>query len=409
MKTCETTNFFIKQASKLIGLSPRIEKLMLQPKREVRVEIPLERENGQIELFTGYRVQHSNIRGPMKGGLRYHPSVDEDEVRGLASLMTWKTSLLDLPFGGAKGGITCDPLKLTERELETLTRKFVQNIYEIIGPYVDIPAPDVNTNAQVMAWIMDEYSKFRGFSPAVVTGKPVDLFGSLGREEATGRGVAFITDLLCRDLNKKWEEQIVVIQGFGNVGMHAANFIQNYGGKIIAVSDVNGGIFKSDGININDLIKYAKKNKTIRGYPEGTPITNEELLELDCDILIPAALGNVITEENVKRVRAKIIIEGANSPITPEADRILSEAGRIIVPDILANAGGVTVSYFEWTQNIQQLKWTLEEVNTRLEHIMQKAYRAVIDLSRNKKITLREAAYIIALGKVGKSLVLRGI
>ncbi len=392
-----------------MDLSPRIEKLLLQPKREVRVEIALERENGQIELFTGYRVQHSNIRGPMKGGLRYHPSVDEDEVRGLASLMTWKTSLLDLPFGGAKGGIACDPLKLTEKELETLTRKFVQNIYEIIGPYVDIPAPDVNTNAQVMAWIMDEYSKFRGFSPAVVTGKPVDLFGSLGREEATGRGVAFITDLLLKDLNKKWKEQKVAIQGFGNVGMNAANFIYNYGGKIIAVSDVNGGIFKSDGFNVKDLIKFTKKNKTIKGYPEGKPISNEELLELDCDILIPAALGNVITEKNAKRIRAEIIVEGANSPINPEADRILTENRKIIVPDILANAGGVTASYFEWTQNIQQLKWTLDEVNTRLEHIMQKAYRAVRDLSGSKKITLRESAYIIALGKVGKSLVLRGI
>lgn len=392
-----------------MGLSPRIEKLLLQPKREIKVEITLERENGQLELFTGYRVQHSNIRGPMKGGLRYHPSVDEDEVRGLASLMTWKTALLDLPFGGAKGGISCDPLKLTEKELETLTRKFVQNIYEIIGPYVDIPAPDVNTNAQVMAWIMDEYSKFRGFSPAVVTGKPVDLFGSLGREEATGRGVAFVTDLLLKDLNKKWKKQRVAIQGFGNVGMNAAKFVHNYGGKIIAVSDVNGGLFKSDGFNINDLIKFTKKNKTIKGFPEGKPISNDELLELDCDILIPAALGNVITEKNAKRIKAEIIVEGANSPISPEADRVLSKNNKIIVPDILANAGGVTVSYFEWTQNIQQLKWTLDEVNTRLEHIMQKAYRTVSDLSKTKKITLRESAYIIALGKVGKSLVLRGI
>lgn len=392
-----------------MGLSPRIEKLLLQPKREIKVEITLERENGQLELFTGYRVQHSNIRGPMKGGLRYHPSVDEDEVRGLASLMTWKTALLDLPFGGAKGGISCDPLKLTEKELETLTRKFVQNIYEIIGPYVDIPAPDVNTNAQVMAWIMDEYSKFRGFSPAVVTGKPVDLFGSLGREESTGRGVAFVTDLLLKDLNKKWKKQRVAIQGFGNVGMNAAKFVHNYGGKIIAVSDVNGGLFKSDGFNINDLIKFTKKNKTIKGFPEGKPISNDELLELDCDILIPAALGNVITEKNAKRIKAEIIVEGANSPISPEADRVLSKNNKIIVPDILANAGGVTVSYFEWTQNIQQLKWTLDEVNTRLEHIMQKAYRTVSDLSKTKKITLRESAYIIALGKVGKSLVLRGI
>lgn len=409
MKTFEATNFFIKQASKIMGLSPRIERLMLQPKREVRVEITLERENGQLELFTGYRVQHSNIRGPMKGGLRYHPSVDEDEVRGLASLMTWKTSLLDLPFGGAKGGIACDPLKLTEKELETLTRKFVQNIYEIIGPYVDIPAPDVNTNAQVMAWIMDEYSKFRGFSPAVVTGKPVDLFGSLGREEATGRGVAFVTDLLLKDLNKKWKDQKVAIQGFGNVGSNAASFIHNYGGKIIAVSDLNGGLFKKDRFNIPELIKYTKKNKTIKGYGEGEKISNEELLEIDCDILIPAALGDVITEKNAKKINADIIIEGANSPIDPDADRILNENKKIIIPDILANSGGVTASYFEWTQNIQQLKWTLEEVNTRLEQIMQKAYRAVKELAGSKRITFRESAYIIALGKVGKALVLRGI
>jgi glutamate dehydrogenase (NAD(P)+) len=409
VKTFEATNFFIKQASKIMGLSPRIERLMLQPKREVRVEITLERENGQLELFTGYRVQHSNIRGPMKGGLRYHPSVDEDEVRGLASLMTWKTSLLDLPFGGAKGGIACDPLKLTEKELETLTRKFVQNIYEIIGPYVDIPAPDVNTNAQVMAWIMDEYSKFRGFSPAVVTGKPVDLFGSLGREEATGRGVAFVTDLLLKDLNKKWKDQKVAIQGFGNVGSNAASFIHNYGGKIIAVSDLNGGLFKKDRFNIPELIKYTKKNKTIKGYGEGEKISNEELLEIDCDILIPAALGDVITEKNAKKINADIIIEGANSPIDPDADRILNENKKIIIPDILANSGGVTASYFEWTQNIQQLKWTLEEVNTRLEQIMQKAYRAVKELAGSKRITFRESAYIIALGKVGKALVLRGI
>lgn len=392
-----------------MNLSPRIEKLLLQPKREVRVEIPLERENGQIEIFTGYRVQHSNLRGPMKGGLRFHPSVDEDEVRGLASLMTWKTSLLDLPFGGAKGGIACDPLKLTERELEMLTRKFVQNIYEIIGPYVDIPAPDVNTNAQVMAWIMDEYSKFRGFSPAVVTGKPVDLFGSLGREEATGRGVAFVTDLLLKDLKRNWKDETVAIQGFGNVGMNAAKFVYSYGGRVIAVSDVNGGIYNEKGIDIDKLIKYVQKNRTVKGFPDGKSITNEDILEIDCKILIPAALGNVVTEKNARQIKAEIIIEGANSPITPEADRILTEEHKIILPDILANAGGVTVSYFEWTQNIQQLKWTLDEVNTRLEQIMKKAYNQVRELAKNKKITLREASYIIAIGKVGKALVLRGI
>jgi len=409
VKAVEATNFFIKQASKIMGLSPRIEKLLLQAKREIKVEITLERENGQIELFTGYRVQHSNIRGPMKGGLRYHPSVDEDEVRGLASLMTWKTSLLDLPFGGAKGGIACDPLKLSEKELETLTRKFVQNIYEIIGPYVDIPAPDVNTNAQVMAWIMDEYSKFRGFSPAVVTGKPVDLFGSLGREEATGRGVAFVTDLLLKDMNRSWNEQRIAIQGFGNVGLNAARFIHQFGGKVIAVSDISGGIFKKDGLDIPSLIKYATKHKTIRDYPDGERISNQDLLELDCNILIPAALGNVITEHNARDIKAEIIVEAANSPVSPEADKILTENGKIIIPDILANAGGVTVSYFEWTQNIQQIKWTLEEVNTRLEQIMQKGYRSVRELANSKRITLRESAYIIALGRVGKALVLRGI
>jgi len=392
-----------------MGLSKKIEKLLLQPKREVRVQIPLEKENGELDVFTGYRVQHSNVRGPMKGGLRYHPSVNDEEVRGLASLMTWKTSLLDLPFGGAKGGIACDPDALSEKDLENLTRKFVQSIYEVIGPYIDIPAPDVNTNAQVMAWIMDEYSKFKGFSPAIVTGKPVDLFGSLGREAATGRGVVFVTSLLLHDLKKIWNNMRFAIQGFGNVGMHTARFINENGGRVIAVSDASGGIFNSRGIDIPAIEKYARNNRTIKGFSDGKTITNEELIEIDCNVLIPAAMGGVITEKNAKNIRAEIIVEGANSPITPEADKILNELDKLIIPDILANAGGVTVSYFEWTQNIQQFRWNLEDVNSKLERIMAKAYSGTVKLSREKRISLRDAAYIIALGRVGKSLVVRGI
>ena len=392
-----------------MGLSKKIGKLLLQPKREVRVQIPLEKENGELDVFTGYRVQHSNVRGPMKGGLRYHPSVNDEEVRGLASLMTWKTSLLDLPFGGAKGGIACDPDALSEKDLENLTRKFVQSIYEVIGPYIDIPAPDVNTNAQVMAWIMDEYSKFKGFSPAIVTGKPVDLFGSLGREAATGRGVVFVTSLLLHDLKKSWNNMRFAIQGFGNVGMHTARFINENGGRVIAVSDASGGIFNSRGIDIPAIEKYARNNRTIKGFSDGKTITNEELIEIDCNVLIPAAMGGVITEKNAKNIRAEIIVEGANSPITPEADKILNELDKLIIPDILANAGGVTVSYFEWTQNIQQFRWNLEDVNSKLERIMAKAYSGTVKLSREKRISLRDAAYIIALGRVGKSLVVRGI
>ena len=392
-----------------MGLSKKIGKLLLQPKREVRVQIPLEKENGELDVFTGYRVQHSNVRGPMKGGLRYHPSVNDEEVRGLASLMTWKTSLLDLPFGGAKGGIACDPDALSEKDLENLTRKFVQSIYEVIGPYIDIPAPDVNTNAQVMAWIMDEYSKFKGFSPAIVTGKPVDLFGSLGREAATGRGVVFVTSLLLHDLKKIWNNMRFAIQGFGNVGMHTARFINENGGRVIAVSDASGGIFNSRGIDIPAIEKYARNNRTIKGFSDGKTITNEELIEIDCNVLIPAAMGGVITEKNAKNIRAEIIVEGANSPITPEADKILNELDKLIIPDILANAGGVTVSYFEWTQNIQQFRWNLEDVNSKLERIMAKAYSGTVKLSREKRISLRDAAYIIALGRVGKSLVVRGI
>jgi len=405
----DTAQTQLREVSALLNLDPGTADLLAHAKRELIVNFPVRMDDGSLRTFTGYRVQHSNVRGPMKGGLRYHPSVNDEEVRGLASLMTWKTSLLDLPFGGAKGGIACDPDALSEKDLENLTRKFVQSIYEVIGPYIDIPAPDVNTNAQVMAWIMDEYSKFKGFSPAIVTGKPVDLFGSLGREAATGRGVVFVTSLLLHDLKKIWNNMRFAIQGFGNVGMHTARFINENGGRVIAVSDASGGIFNSRGIDIPAIEKYARNNRTIKGFSDGKTITNEELIEIDCNVLIPAAMGGVITEKNAKNIRAEIIVEGANSPITPEADKILNELDKLIIPDILANAGGVTVSYFEWTQNIQQFRWNLEDVNSKLERIMAKAYSGTVKLSREKRISLRDAAYIIALGRVGKSLVVRGI
>ena len=409
MKSFEATNYFIKQASRLMNLTEHIENLLMTPKREVKVRIAMERENGDLAIYTGYRVQHSDARGPMKGGLRYHPSVDDDEARGLASLMTWKTAVVDIPYGGAKGGVAVDTHELTQRELEVLTKKFVDEIHEVIGPMTDSPAPDLGTNAQVMAWIMDQYSKYKGFSPAVVTGKPVDLFGSLGREEATGKGVSIIVNEVFKDLSKGFSDSTFVIQGFGNVGSYTGKFIHELGGKVIAVSDHTGGIYDPEGLDIPELFDYVRERRVIAGFSQGNKITNEELLALECDVLIPAALGGVITGENTKHIRAKIIIEAANAPVTPDADEFLEKKGVLIVPDILANAGGVTVSYFEWVQNIQEIKWSLKDVNRKLEQIMKKAYSGIRDLSRKKAISLRRASYIIALGRVGKAMVLRGV
>mgnify|MGYP005846878713 CR=1 FL=1 len=409
MKVFETATYFVEKASDILDLSNNLKKLLVEPQREVKVKIAIERENGEVAVFKGYRIQHSNARGPMKGGLRYHPSVDEEEVKGLASLMTWKTSLVDIPFGGAKGGINCDPDSLTEKEVELISRKFISSIHETVGPYIDIPAPDVNTNAQIMAWIMDEYSKFAGFTPSVVTGKPVDVFGSLGREEATGKGVHIITALILREYGLSLDGVKVAVQGFGNVGSWASLFLHKLGAKIIAVSDKTGGLYNIDGIDIPSLFSYVKQKKVIDGFYGADKITNEEVLTCSCDVLIPAALDGVINKDIAKEIKAKFVIEAANAPIIPEADEYLNNKNIIVVPDILANAGGVIVSYFEWVQNIQQVRWEYEKVMYELEKYLSNAFKRVKHISKSKKLNLRDSSYVLAIGKVAKAITMRGI
>jgi glutamate dehydrogenase (NAD(P)+) len=399
----------IRRASAILDLGERVEKLLLTPNREVKVEVAVELDNGEVATYTGYRIQHNGARGPMKGGLRYHPTVDTEDVTALSSLMTWKTAVVNIPFGGAKGGINCDPATLSSRELERVTRKFVGNIKEIVGPNVDIPAPDVNTNAQVMAWVMDEYSRFYGFSPAVVTGKPIDLHGSLGREEATGRGVAFVTADIMADLGKPLQGAKVSIQGFGNVGSFAALFLHHRGAKVISVSDVNGALHHPDGLPILDLFDYARVHRGIDGFGEAEAISGDAIFTIPCDVFIPAALGGVLDSDRAEALQAHVVIEAANAPTTPEGDEILRRRGIPVVPDILANAGGVTVSYFEWVQNIQQFRWDGERVNQELKMTMAKAYRDIVQLAKSRRVSLRTAAFILALGRVAKATVMRGI
>jgi glutamate dehydrogenase (NAD(P)+) len=408
MSDSDDTNLYFRKAAQIMDLGARVQALLLTPFREIKVQVPLELDNGDIAVFSGYRIQHNDARGPMKGGLRYHPHVDVEETKSLASLMTWKTALVDIPFGGAKGGITCDPRTLSSRELEQLTRKFIQQIHENIGPYRDIPAPDVNTNPQVMAWIMSEYSKFHGHSPAVVTGKPLDLHGSQGREEATGRGVTYMVTEVLRTHGKPVTGCKVVIQGFGNVGSHTARLIHELGAIVVGVSDVTGGLYDPEGIDIPALLAHVRQTRSIEGFGPGERISNERLLELPCDVLIPAALGDVITTGNVDAIKAPFIVEAANRPITPEADERLEKRAVVVVPDILANAGGVTVSYFEWAQNIQQFKWDLAKVNEELHKTMVRSYEKVLKVATERKISLRTAAFVIAIGRVGKATVLRG-
>ena len=410
MSQLAMVNENIRRAAKVLELGERIEQLLLNPNREVKVEVAIELDNGQVATFSGYRIQHNGTRGPMKGGLRYHPTVDAEEVAALASLMTWKTAVVNIPYGGAKGGVNCDPTKLTPLELERVTRKFTANIREIIGPNVDIPAPDVNTNAQVMAWVMDEYSRFYGFSPAVVTGKPLDLHGSLGREEATGRGVAFITADLMAELGRPLPGTRVVIQGFGNVGSFVALFLHQAGANVVAVSDVSGGLRRADGLPIPALFDYARVNKgSIAGFPGAEAFSGDAVFTTPCDIFIPAALGGVLTAERAQALPASIVIEAANAPTTPEGDAILARRQIPVVPDILANAGGVTVSYFEWVQNIQQFRWDVERVNGELRSLMTKAYQDVSQLAKRHNVPQRTAAYVLALGRVAKATVMRGI
>ena len=390
-----------------LGLKPNIARALEMPDRELSVEVPFRLDNGELESVMGYRVQHNNTRGPFKGGIRYHHHVDINEVRSLATLMTWKTSLVDIPYGGGKGGISVDPSKYSRTELERMSRKFFRAIDPIIGPNIDIPAPDVNTTAQVMSWFMDEYSQTHGYTPAIVTGKPLELGGSEGREAATGRGTAIVT----RETAKKWNINLkgakIVIQGFGNVGSYAAKFLHEYGAKIIAVSDVTGGLYDPQGLDIPTLFDHNYENRTIDGFDQGTKITNEELLALECDFLIPAALGSAINDENVNSINCKVIIEAANGPVTGEAATKLWERKIAIIPDILTNAGGVTVSYFEWVQNLQQFKWTEEDVNKRLEDKMVNAFNEVYEIKKNKNVPMRIASFMVAIDRVYRSYLLR--
>jgi glutamate dehydrogenase (NAD(P)+) len=403
----EDAQYYFKKAADTLDLTDRVRGILLSPIRTVKVDVVVETDSGDLAHYTGYRVQHNRARGPMKGGLRYHPSMDEDHAAALAGLMTWKTAVVDVPYGGAKGGINCDPSKMSLSELSAVTRRFVREIKEVIGPTTDIPAPDVNTNAQVMGWIMDEYSSYCGFSPAVVTGKPLHLFGSEGREAATGRGVICALREALTDLGKSFDGQRIAIQGFGNVGSHAARIAAAAGAKIVAVGDHGGGVANAEGLDIDALAVHVSQHRTVAGFPGGDAFESRDVLTWDCDVLIPAALEGVLNRDNAKDVRAKLIVEGANGPTTPEADEILRKRGTTIVPDILANAGGVTVSYFEWAQNVQQFRWDLERVDKELDKTMVRAYRAVADTAVQRKLDLRTAAFLLAVQRVGRAAMAR--
>ena len=398
-------------AAKYLDVDPGLLEKLKHTKRELIVHFPVKMDDGKVKVFTGYRVQHDVSRGPAKGGIRYHPDVDLDEVRALAMWMTWKSAVVNIPFGGAKGGVQCNPKEMSLHEIEHMTRRFTWEISMMLGPEQDIPAPDVYTNPQVMAWIMDTFSILKGYSvPGVVTGKPIELGGSLGRFEATGRGVVITSLEALKYLKKPIEGAKVAVQGCGNVGGVTAKHFDRLGAKVIAISDSKGGLYNEKGLDLERVLDCkARYACFVCEKKEETEISNEELLELDCDILIPAALENQITEKNAPRIRAKIIAEGANGPTTTEADEILDEKGIFIVPDILANAGGVTVSYFEWVQNLQELIWSEEEVLDRLARIMQRSFKEVLEISLSKKIPVRTAALVLGIGRVAEATRLRGI
>ncbi|MGN6361918.1 MAG: Glu/Leu/Phe/Val family dehydrogenase [Thermomicrobiales bacterium] len=396
-------------ASEMMGLPENLRRILGVCQRQYTVNFPVQMDDGSIQIFEGHRVQHSIHRGPAKGGVRFHPSVEIDEVKALAMWMTWKCAVVGIPFGGAKGGVTCDPKKLSMRELENLTRRYTAEISVLIGPHKDIPAPDVNTNAQVMAWMMDTYSMhMRQTVTAVVTGKPINIGGSRGRREATGRGVMIVCDEACRKLNIPRETARVIVQGFGNVGSTAAKLAAETGATVVGGADGSGGFYDPKGLDVPAMIRYARSNGTLEGYP-ADHVTSAEVLILPCDILIPAALEGQLTEHNASNIKARLIVEGANGPTTPEADRIFAERGIYLVPDILANAGGVTVSYFEWVQSLQAFAWTEQEVNSRLKYIMDKAFTATVATAEEHDVTLRNGALICAIQRVADAVTVRGI
>ncbi|PDM26996.1 hypothetical protein CP083_01025 [Candidatus Bathyarchaeota archaeon B24-2] len=398
----------LKIATERLGLDQWIYEVLKHPKRSIVVSIPVKMDNGETRVFMGYRVQHIDALGPFKGGIRYHPKVDLDEVKALAMWMTWKCAVAGIPYGGAKGGIAVDANKLSMAELERLTRRYTSMIMDIIGPYRDVPAPDVNTDAQIMAWILDTYSQFKGYLvPEVVTGKPVYLGGSEVRSEATAMGVFYCTREALEDKSVKGKR--IVIQGFGKVGWNAARILYDHGAKVIGVSDSKGGIMSQEGLNPYKVYEHKAKTGSVINFPGVKTITNEELLELECDVLIPAAIENTITKENAGNIKARIIVEGANGPTTPQADKILIEKGVKVVPDILANTGGVTVSYFEWVQNLHREHWTREEVLRKLETMMVRAFYNVKNLAEKNEVTMREAALMLGVGRVAEALKTLGL
>jgi glutamate dehydrogenase (NAD(P)+) len=397
-------------AARILNLEPGIWKILTHPKRQITVSCPVQMDNGEIEVFTGYRVQYNITLGPAKGGIRYHPGVSLDEVTALAAWMTWKCAVAHIPFGGGKGGVICDPSKMSRRELEALTRRYVAEIIDAIGPEKDVPAPDVNTNEQVMAWVMDTYSMHVGHTTtSVVTGKPLELGGSLGRHEATGRGVMIVTRESARHVGFDIQGATVAIQGFGNVGSISAELLSQIGARIVAVTDWKSGAYNAQGLDVQKLSEHVTRSRTVEGFPGAESITNQQLFALDVDVLIPAALENQITRENASGVRARIVIEGANGPTTPEAHRLLHERGVFVVPDILANSSGVTASYFEWVQDRYGYFWTEKEVNERLETKMSEAFTAVLRTSLKYKVDMRIAAYIVAIERVATVTRMRGM
>jgi glutamate dehydrogenase (NAD(P)+) len=398
------------RAAERLSLDPGVYKILRNPEKQIITSIPVAMDNGEVEVFRGYRVLYNTSRGPAKGGIRYDLAVTLDEVTALAAWMTWKCAVVDIPFGGAKGGVVCDPYRLSTSELEKLTRRYTASILEVLGPESDVPAPDVNTNEQVMAWIMDTYSMHKRHTvTAVVTGKPVQMGGSLGRREATGRGVKIVVKEALRELGMPLNGTRVAVQGFGNVGSVAAQLLESEGLTVVAISDKTGGVYNANGIYVSEAIDWIRKHRFLNGFPNGDAITNEQLLEIETDVLVPAALESVITRRNAANIKAKIIAEGANGPVGPVADTILEEKGVFVIPDILANAGGVTVSYFEWVQNRGGYYWSEDVVINRLREVMIRAFNSVLQYSREHNVSLRTAAYMLAIDRVAAVHRMRGI
>jgi glutamate dehydrogenase/leucine dehydrogenase len=397
-------------AADAMGLDNDVRTMIKYPERVLTVSVPIRMDDGRIRRFEAYRVQHSTARGPAKGGIRFHPQVTLDEVKALATWMTWKCAVVNIPFGGGKGGVTCDPKHMSQHELERMTRRYTSAILPLIGPDKDIPAPDVYTNSQTMSWIMDTYSMIKGYAvPGVVTGKPLSLGGSLGRNEATGRGCFYTIQCACEHLHLQLKGSTVVVQGFGNAGSVAAQLLEEAGAKVIAVSDSTSCVYNKNGLNIKELMHLKALTGKVQGFPEAEEITPAELLALECDILVPAALENTITAENAPMVKAKIIAEAANGPLTPDADRIIESKGGFIIPDILCNAGGVTVSYFEWVQDEQHLFWEAQDVYHRLERVMKTSFHDVLQIHVDRKLPMRIAANVLGIGRVAEAVQIRGI